>query len=340
MAFVPSGSTLPVLRVKGDHAEAGAAIGAAMRPIIQRSAQAALETLHAQGISEAALRDRVAPGVEAAERYFPHLVTELSAWARAADVSFEVLSYLSSAGLPPRVGGCTSIAARALGGGVIVGHTEDALIPKPEELFLLDADIAGARFLALSYTHAFPGASAVITGRRMAVLCDYLPDPDPRIGVPFDYIAREIIAQPSIEAALDLIARVPRGGAGNLLFAQGERITTVEMTSTRAAIIEAPPGGSGVHANHFLDPELSRAAGEPQANSLPRYARAEELTRSPLTLGGVKSILADRAYSPDSICRDLTIAAIAGDLRTGEVEVCWGEPDSAVWSRHELAEAG
>jgi hypothetical protein len=340
MAFVPPGSTLPVLRVKGDHAEAGAAIGAAMRPIIQRSARAALEVLHAQGISEATLRDRVAPGTEAASRYFPHLVAELAAWARAADVSFEVLSYLSSAGLPPRVGGCTSIAARALGGGVIVGHTEDALIPRPEELFLLDADIAGARFLALSYVHAFPGVSAAITGRRMAVLCDYLPDPDPRIGVPFDYIARAIIAQPSIEAALDLIARVPRGGAGNLLFAQGERITTVEMTSTRAAIIDAPPGASGVHANHFLDPELARAAGEPQANSLPRYARAEELTRSPLTLGGVKSILADRAYSPDSICRDLTIAAIAGDLRTGEVEVCWGEPDSAVWSRPPLALAG
>jgi isopenicillin-N N-acyltransferase like protein len=336
MSIVAPGATLPELRVSGDHAEVGAAIGRAMRAPIQAAAHAAIGRLDAQGVTEASLRERLAPSIDAAERWVPHLVTELRARAAAAEVPFGLLSYLSSDALPPHVGGCTSVAARSSGGGVVVGHTEDALIPRPEELFLLDADVAGARFLGLCYAHALPGCSAAVTFSRMAVLCDWLPDPDAKAGVPFDFVTRELLAQPSIDAALDVLDRIPRGGSGNLLLAQGERIVNVELSSTRMAVVHASATDALAHTNHFLDPSLAAAAGEPQANSPPRLARAREIARSGLDLKGMRSLLSDRAHSPDSICRALTIGAFAADLRTGDVEVCWGEPDRAIWTRHRL----
>ncbi|NMO16493.1 hypothetical protein HPC49_04160 [Pyxidicoccus fallax] len=342
MARVAQGATLPVLRFTGGHEALGAAVGSAFREHIQTAARSALEGLAGQGIDAATLRERIAPALDAAERWTPGYLAELRAWARAADVPLEVLSYLSSAGLPPvsAAHGCTSLAVRGPHGGIVVGHTEDSMAAVAEEVFLLDATVTDAarpgRFLALCYVYALPGCSATLNGRGMAVLMDYLPDPDARVGLPMDFVTRALVDAPSIDAALDFLAATPRGGSGNCVLAQGGRVVNVELTSTRMAVTEATDAGAWVHTNHFLDPELARSVGEPQADSPPRLARGRVLARAGLDVRGVMDLLADRQGFPDSICRERTVAGFVADTAAGEVRVCWGEPAHGTWTAHRL----
>ncbi|CAM3132153.1 hypothetical protein G4177_11960 [Corallococcus sp. ZKHCc1 1396] len=344
MARVSNGATLPYLQAKGGHADVGAAIGHAFRGAIQETVRSALLQLHQDGLGEDALHERMAPAIDAAERWTPRLVTELRARADAAQVSFDALAYLSAGGLPPERPdrhGCTSLASRTAGGGVLLGHNEDALVPNPQELFVLDAAVTppGAgehRFLALCYVQALPGCSAAMNHHGLALLMDWLPDPDARIGLPFDYLSRALLELPSIEAALDFLERTPRGGGGNCLLAHGDRIVNVELTSTRMAVVDASDLGFHAHTNHFLDPRLATLAGEPQADSLPRLARARELGGRDLTPATLKALLSDRRNAPDSICRERTLGAFLAHTTQGFVEVCWGEPASATWTRHTL----
>ncbi|MCY1032168.1 hypothetical protein OV207_11920 [Corallococcus sp. BB11-1] len=89
MARVSNGATLPCLQAKGGHADVGAAIGRAFRGPIQEAVRSALLQLHQDGLGEDALHERMAPAIDAAERWTPRLVTELRARADAAQVSFD-----------------------------------------------------------------------------------------------------------------------------------------------------------------------------------------------------------------------------------------------------------
>src|SRR5581483_3754640 len=137
-----------------------------------------------------------------------------------------------------------------------------------------------------------------------------------------------------------LLRSVTRGGGWNFLLVQGRRTVNVEATATRIAVTEVEPGGTYAHTNHYCAPELAAAVGAPRPNSLARLARALELVRPGMSLDEMKQLLADRQGFPDSICRDRTIGAFVADTARGEIEVCWGEPDDAVWTRHRLQATG
>ncbi|HZI15802.1 MAG TPA: carcinine hydrolase/isopenicillin-N N-acyltransferase family protein, partial [Myxococcus sp.] len=124
--------------------------------------------------------------------------------------------------------------------------------------------------------------------------------------------------------------------SGNCLLAQGGRMVNVELTSTRMCVTEVSAAGCWVHTNHFLDPVLARAAGAPQADSVPRLARGRALARAGLDVEGVQRILADRQGFPDSISRERTVAGFVADTGSGEVRVCWGEPARGTWTAHRL----
>ena len=81
---------------------------------------------------------------------------------------------------------------------------------------------------------------------------------------------------------------------------------------------------------------LAGAAGEPQADSLPRLSRARALAHPRLDAEGMKRLLSDRGGAPDSICRERTIGAFVAELPSGEVQV-WGEPALGTWTAHHLA---
>ncbi|MGH2350920.1 MAG: C45 family autoproteolytic acyltransferase/hydrolase, partial [Chloroflexota bacterium] len=239
----------------------------------------------------------------------------------------------------PAADGCTSVASRGQR-GVVVGHTEDSSPEAIDGLYLLDATIvepqsaSGAtrsRFLALNYAQTLPGCAAAANEHGLIVLVDALPDPDRRVGAPRHFVSRALLDLPSIDAAIDHLRTTERGGGWNYLLAQGERIVNVETTATRVVVQEVDGSGTYAHSNHYLDDTLAADTGDPRPNSLARLTRALELVSPGMDVAQMKGLLADRQDFPDSICRERTIGAFVADTATRQIEVCWGEPDTATW---------
>lgn len=95
MARRDPGATLPILRVRGDHAALGRAMGEFRAAQIRKVVVAAEASLWEADVSIAALRDQIAPYLEAAGIVYPHYLEELREMAAAAHVPFEVLFRLN-----------------------------------------------------------------------------------------------------------------------------------------------------------------------------------------------------------------------------------------------------
>jgi hypothetical protein len=238
--------------------------------------------------------------------------------------------------------GCTSVASVGKG-GVVAGHTEDSFPEAADGLYLLDATVSGPvagnghvtnRFFTLNYAQTLPGCAAAVNQYGLIILIDALPDPDRNVGVPRHMVSRALLDQPSIDAALDLLGTVPRGGGWNYLMAQGSRCVNVEATATRVVVTDAGTAGAVAHTNHYRDAELAAKTGEPRPNSFTRLTRALELVAPGMSAADVKRLLSDRQGFPDSICRERTIGAFIADTATRSIEVCWGEPDEGTWTSH------
>lgn len=375
MARAASGARLPALRFTGTHHALGRMMGAYRRRQIARAVDIAHEVLAAEGASEAALHDQIAPFIDLAARHTPTAFAELRGMAVGADVEFDTLFRLNcmesrppgspflwnrperpavdpvsilnpdtaDTGVPPdpsetpAPGGCTSIASRR-DDGCVVGHTEDSSPENLDGIYLLDTTVsdqagrASSRFQALNYAMSLAGCAAAVNGHGLMILIDALPDPDRHLGVPRSCVSRILLDQPTIEAAIDVLRSLPRGGGWNYLMIQGPRIVNVETTASVVEVEDATVPGAYAHTNHYRNPGIAARAGEPRPNSMARLDRALALVRRDMGPDSMLELLADREGFPDSICRDRTIATWVADTARRTVRVCWGEPVDATWT--------
>lgn len=375
MARAASGARLPALRFTGTHHALGRMMGAYRRRQIARAVDIAHEVLAAEGASEAALHDQIAPFIDLAARHTPTALAELRGMAVGADVEFDTLFRLNcmesrppgspflwnrperpavdpvsilnpdtaDTGVPPdpsetpAPGGCTSIASRR-DDGCVVGHTEDSSPENLDGIYLLDTTVsdqagrASSRFQALNYATSLAGCAAAVNGHGLMILIDALPDPDRHLGVPRSCVSRILLDQPTIEAAIDVLRSLPRGGGWNYLMIQGPQIVNVETTASVVEVEDATVPGAYAHTNHYRNPGIAARAGEPRPNSMARLDRALALVRRDMGPDSMLELLADREGFPDSICRDRTIATWVADTARRTVRVCWGEPVDATWT--------
>ena len=241
----------------------------------------------------------------------------------------------------PAADGCTSV----LGVGpdcIVAGHTEDSWPQAVEGLYILDATVTernaftgttGSRFVAMDYAQTLPGCSAAVNDRGLIVLIDALPDPERNVGAPRHFVSRALLDVPDIDAALDLLRTTNRGGGWNYVLVQGRRAVNAETTATQVVATEIT-AGTYAHTNHYLAPALAKATSEPRPSSFARLTRATELVRAGMDVAAMKLLLSDRQGAPDSICRDRTIGAFVADTAARQIEVCWGEPEDATWTRY------
>ncbi|MBI3971912.1 MAG: hypothetical protein HY332_11535 [Chloroflexi bacterium] len=236
--------------------------------------------------------------------------------------------------------GCTSVVSRGEQ-GVVVGHTEDSYSSAVVGLYLLDATVteptaatgaARSHLIGLNYAQTLPGCAAAANEHGLVILIDALPDAERVIGVPRHLVSRALLDLPSIDAAIDLLRTLPRGGGWNYVLVQGQRVVNVETTATKVVVTEVGDGGTLAHTNHYVDPALVASSGEPRPNSLARLARALELVLPGMSVPDMKALLRDRQGFPDSICRERTIGAFVADTAERRIEACWGEPDSGAWA--------
>ena len=211
--------------------------------------------------------------------------------------------------------GCTSVASRGAGAW---WWAHRRLHPKPSGASTSSTPRSTRRRWrregdpALNYAQTLPAAPPV-NEAGLIVPIDALPDPDRRVGAP-----RHMVS-PGVTGPL------PRSTLASTTCsrrsARGLELPPVQWGADRGrgghgdapAVHEAGPSGAYAHANHYLDPVLAADSGDPRPNSITRLSRALELVTPGMDLARMKALLSDKQHSPDSICRDRTVAAFVAD---------------------------
>jgi isopenicillin-N N-acyltransferase-like protein len=139
-----------------------------------------------------------------------------------------------------------------------------------------------------------------INGHGVAQGIGSLTATDDGIGIP-----RVLVSRHSLEARhrSDAVERasIPgrAGGYGHVFAFPGGDLVTIETTAQRHATLR-----SGLHTNHYEDPELAELAPPPSEGSVSRLERLRELTveRDPRSAEDLMDMMRDHGSAPQSIC--------------------------------------
>jgi isopenicillin-N N-acyltransferase-like protein len=130
----------------------------------------------------------------------------------------------------------------------------------------------------------------------------------------------------------------------NYVLADRERV--LDVGTTPDGVVTVPPADDVVvHANHFVSPAL--VAQDALLPGLPDSAcRADRMAaligerHGRLTVGMMKTILADHAGHPASVCRHqerfATIASLIAEPEHGRLHVAVGNPCERDWVAYSL----
>lgn len=166
---------------------------------------------------------------------------------------------------------------------------------------------------------------------------------DGHIGVHWTYVVRKMLAQSTVEHALDMLLRVRLSGAHNYVVMGPDssgaiRGYNVEATATTAHV--TPVHGHVVHTNHCLEVETQSNERPRKSLSLQstttRLAQAQRILRSQMGVVTVDSLMALTRYQEPgemSICAEVhpgydieTSGACIMSPSTREMWAVWGLP--------------
>ena len=123
---------------------------------------------------------------------------------------------------------------------------------------------AGGAPAALVYTHPGYPAYMGVNARGLAVLWQYIDDGErDYTRVPTCVMLRELLVQPTIEAALALLREARVAVPNNIILSDATRVANVEVSPSRFTLLSFEEGDV-VHTNHYLfdqgsvDHDLSR----------------------------------------------------------------------------------
>ena len=172
---------------------------------------------------------------------------------------------------------------------------------------------------------------------------------DGRFGVTWPLVVREMLAQPTASAALDVLLRADLAGAHNYLIldADGRGFNVEAMPSARP--VRALADDPIVHTNHVTEPEALPFQGERDDELTASSRRRLELAAAMLaeTDGPVEvERLMEVTREPTAICRRPdakyrveTSGAVIMRPRTGDLWACWGQPADNDYAPFSLAPA-
>lgn len=206
-----------------------------------------------------------------------------------------------------------------------------------------------------------PGAfSSGINAAGLALVDTQVTTADHGPGVVRYFLMTELLSRcRDVEAALDMIRRVPHAGGGCLLLADAEgRAAAVELGASRVSVERCDPGGHLARTNHHLHddlaPYLLERPGEPmERSSRGRLATLRSvLARSaPLSIPLVwaRAVMGSHDAEPGGngkpvfatgLCRHgqdgdaLTISCTLIVPREPALYFCAGQPCTGEWLRH------
>ncbi len=248
----------------------------------------------------ASLDDVLALGaacLRAHDNWSPDLVEEMHGMADATGIGLNELvimngftdfvDVVASAPIAPATGapleklvddegGCTAFVvdgARTRNGRGLIGQTWDMHSSATPYVIMLDIQPdAGPALLTFTITGCVGMIGMNEAG--IAVGINNLLGADGRPGVHWPYVVRRMLAQTTVEAAIDTLVQAPLSGAHNYVVmgagADGEQQGyNIEATATQRTVTRVlPEHGFFTHTNHCLAPDLQPFERERKALSL------------------------------------------------------------------------
>jgi isopenicillin-N N-acyltransferase-like protein len=347
-------SPIPVLRVHGSHADAGALLGQACADVIREEVR--FDDRIPCGRTRAeqlALADRYAELTYAA---YPWYREELEALAQAAEVPAravfacmveEIWYEPYAAHLQGRCTDLVAVPPATADDRVLVAHNNDMPRTYQDRLVAIEWALDGEppQFTignGLWVSCGWNASGVSMTGNELAPL-------DERIGIPREIQFRSMLRQPSADAALAEGLRGDRASSYNhVVVDRTGRAVNLEGAATDAELTGPDERGHLVHTNHYVCERMLRFEGDPdyRPNSAARYERAGSLLaeRPPgsVTPASMREILSDHVGEPNAICRhperyDGTSATAfwwIADLTANEVAFGRGNPCDSVAQSH------
>jgi isopenicillin-N N-acyltransferase like protein len=302
--------TVRVVQVTGDPRDRGRQAGEALADLIHASLAFYRFHFERHGLDLEELPRILAPYRFAAERAFPDLVQELDGMAEGADASpWDLFAANAYEELEPmmseaRAAGsardrCTAFAFTT-SDGTFLAHNEQWLAADAGNVAVVASRTGdGPPFVSPTVACFLPAVGLNASPAAQAIMS--LSSPDDGVGIPRVLVSRAALQAPAAEGGIALASTPGRAGGYAHLFAFPRgRAFTVETTSARAAVLER----TRTHTNHYLDPELAEATGEPGPGSRDRLDRLEHLLRQapPGSVEDAVRILADHGPGAQSIC--------------------------------------
>jgi predicted choloylglycine hydrolase len=228
--------------------------------------------------------------------------------------------------------GCTTLQLPG-DPGHRVAHNEDGDPGLASACALVSCAIDGqARFSSFIYPGSIPGHSFAVNDAGLVLTVNNLRCLGAAAGLPRMVLARAVLAQRHLHAAVALIQHSPRSGGFHFTLGQrGERtLYSVEFNSRACSVLALTQ--PAVHANHMVHPAMAQQAQIVTASSAQRQQRGEACLSQ---LQGLKSalqpldVLFDQDHpqfpiyrkAPDDSDGENTIAT--ADLHIGAHEVRW-----------------
>jgi len=267
----------------------------------------------------------------------PELHDELLGIAEGADLAPEHIVVVN--GHPHPASGATSIYLHG-DAGPVLGQTWDmhaTAEPFVRTVRVRDAD--GGESICLTLTGCL-GIAGIGRG-GVAVAVNDLSSTDGGLGILGPALVRAMLAQPSAQAAYELLLRTPLSRGRNYMIADGRDFFGVECSGELKVLTQVGAKAAHLHTNHCFDPVLrSRENVARESSTFDRLNMATTLyvQQRPHDLDGLWRLLGSHDGRPRSICSHLdelgevpgaarTCGRLAMELATGRMRVASGCSD-------------
>ena len=244
---------LEVLQVTGTNHEMGSEIGSHFKAKISNFINSSDSFNEAREVIDASKYEKV---LELANRHFPQYMDEIKGISDGSGVDYGDLVLLNFKYEIPMIF-CSTVILK-VGDEIILGHNEDGERAIEDDAFLLIAKpLTGTPFFAYCYPGMVPGNAFSFNSHGLAMTGNYMPTPDPRIGVPRHLIDRSMLEATSINDALERALRPERasGFSYNLASLRERRAVNLETTSQGHHVSEV--GDTFFHTNHYISKGLA-----------------------------------------------------------------------------------
>jgi hypothetical protein len=270
-------------------------------------------------------------------QHFPGLMTELEAYATAADVPLPELWTLSceAEASPVVQEKCTTVITND---GMLVAHNEDWDEGSEHSLCIVKKILPDVSVLELLYYDSPLGGNAIsVNSHGYVQAINSLNHRDHRTGIPRNVLARWLSETHDVEQDFPALACLPRAsGFNHVLVNPVGEVFDIECSALRQTL--ARPGSPYVHTNHYLSDDLVHLDDtEPEDSTFRRYGRARQLVRPRMTLMEIEHLTADRsAGSEYSIFNANTIARTIVDRKAGIAKIWLKREKRAGWIDYPL----